>query len=89
MSFQKINLTSQNQSPVQSRRSRVMHVEDKSKAFRQVVRKDQLARLQESRRAPDQWTPQNFQNRRRLVQPIRKNLELKSKKRGLTKLRLD
>lgn len=55
-----------------------MHVEDKSKAFRQVVRKDQLAKLEEVRTAPEQWTPQNFVGRRRLMNPIRRNPELKS-----------
>jgi hypothetical protein len=57
-----------------------MHVEDKTKAFRQVVRKDQLERLQEVRKAPEQWAPQqNFNARRRAVNPMRRNLELKSK----------
>jgi len=62
---------------VQTRKSRVMHVEDKSKAFRQVVRKDQLAKLDEMRRAPDQWLPQNFNSRRRVLNPVRQS-QLKS-----------
>lgn len=56
-----------------------MHVEDKSKAFRQVVRKDQLAKLEEVKKAPEHWQPQNFNGRRKLVNPVRRNLELKSK----------
>lgn len=81
---QKFNETSSTTkvAPIQTRRSRVMHVEDKSKAFRQVVRKDQLARLEEVRKAPEQWTPQNM-NRRRIANPMRRNLELKSKNRRL------
>ncbi|CRL03371.1 CLUMA_CG016265, isoform B [Clunio marinus] len=67
--------------PIQSRSSRVMHVEDKSKAFRQVVRKDQLHKLQEARRAPEQWNSQNFNTRRRIMNPMRRNLELKNGKR--------
>jgi hypothetical protein len=55
-----------------------MHVEDKTKAFRQVVRKDQLDRLQEVRKAPEQWTTQNYNGRRRMPS-MRRNLELKSK----------
>jgi hypothetical protein len=57
-----------------------MHVEDKTKAFRQVVRKDQLDRLQEVRKAPEQWTnQQNVNLRRRAMSPIRRHPELKSK----------
>lgn len=76
---QKSNETSSTSAtPIQSRRSRVMHIEDKSKAFRQVVRKDQLAKLQEVRKAPEQWSAQN-NGRKRLLNPPRRNLELKSK----------
>lgn len=78
---QKFNETpSTSAAPIQTRRSRVMHVEDKSKAFRQVVRKDQLAKLQEVRTAPEHWTQQNYIGRRRMMNPIRRNPELKSKK---------
>lgn len=56
-----------------------MHVEDKSKAFRQVLRKDQLAKLEEVRKAPEHWQPQNFNGRRKLANPVRRNLELRSK----------
>jgi hypothetical protein len=56
-----------------------MHVEDKSKAFRQVVRKDQLARLHEMRSLPEQFQPvhQAYAHRPRLNK-MRKNLELRS-----------
>ena len=58
-----------------------MHVEDKTKAFKQVVRKDQLDRLQEVRLAPEQWTQQqNLNARRRAPNPMRRNLEMKSKR---------
>lgn len=81
---QKFNETpSTSAAPIQTRRSRVMHVEDKSKAFRQVVRKDQLAKLQEVRTAPEHWTQQNNIGRRRMMSPMRKNPELKSKKKTL------
>lgn len=81
---QKFNETpSTSAAPIQTRRSRVMHVEDKSKAFRQVVRKDQLAKLQEVRTAPEHWTQQNNIGRRRMMSPLRKNPELKSKKKTL------
>lgn len=73
------NETTANPAPIQTRRSRVMHVEDKSKAFRQVVRKDQLAKLEEVKKAPDQWWPQNLSSRRRIANPIRQS-QLKSSK---------
>jgi hypothetical protein len=70
--------------PIQTRQSRVMHFEDKTKAFRQVVNKDQLAKLKEQRLPPVEHV--NMANggsgsRRRMYQnmPLRKNLEMKSK----------
>lgn len=78
-SLQKQNETSSKPAPIQTRRSRVMHVEDKSKAFRQVVRKDQLAKLDELKKTPDQWWPQNFNGRRRIAHPVRQN-QLKASK---------
>lgn len=77
---QKLDENPTSPTSVQTRRSRVMHVEDKTKAFRQVVRKDQIDRLQEVRKAPEQWTnQQNVNARRRAMNPMRRNLELKSK----------
>lgn len=52
-----------------------MHFEDKNKAFRQVVRKDQLAKLQEQRMAPEFFVHNAATHARR---PMRKNLELRS-----------
>lgn len=56
-----------------------MHVEDKTKAFRQVLKKDQLARLQEMRSLPEQVYPSNPYGQRTRLHKMRKNLELKSK----------
>ena len=59
-----------------------MHFEDKTKAFRQVVGKDQLAKLKEQRIPATQFV--NYPNARRKPHPqnmaMRKNLELKSKR---------
>lgn len=66
---------------IQTRQSRVMHFEDKTKAFRQVVRKDQLAKLQEQRMAPE-----HFVHHVAPRKPMRKNLELRSKEKNKTKL---
>jgi hypothetical protein len=52
-----------------------MHFEDKTKAFRQVVGKDQLAKLQEQRLPPEHYVRNSAAVARR---PMRKNLELKS-----------
>lgn len=69
--------------PIQTRQSRVMHFEDKSKAFRQVVGKEQLAKLKEQRMPPPQYV--NHPNARRRIHPqnmsMRKNLEMKNGKR--------
>lgn len=62
--------------PMQSRQSRVMHFEDKTKAFRQVVGKDQLAKLQEQRMAPEHYVRNSAVMAAR--RPMRKNLELRS-----------
>lgn len=59
---------------MQTRQSRVMHFEDKTKAFRQVVRKEQLAKLQEQRMPPEHFVHHEINARR----PMRKNLELRS-----------
>lgn len=50
-----------------------MHFEDKSEAFRQVVGKDQLAKLQEQRMLPEHNSAAMVARR-----PMRKNLELRS-----------
>jgi hypothetical protein len=61
-----------------------MHLEDKSKAFRHVVSKSQLAKLQEQRKAPEHYVQnidRNMNSRRKgypQVLPMRRNLELKS-----------
>lgn len=69
--------------PIQNRQSRVMHFEDKTKAFRQVVNKEQLAKLKEQRIPATQFV--NYPNVRRKPHPqnmaMRKNLELKNGKR--------
>lgn len=52
-----------------------MHFEDKTKAFRQVLRKEQLAKLQEQRMAPEHFINHAAVHARR---PMRKNLELRS-----------
>lgn len=75
--FQKFNENA-NAPAMQTRQSRVMHVEDKTKAYRQVVRKDQLEKLEEAKKSPEEYSHQNFNGRRKLVNPTRKNLELKS-----------
>ena len=63
---------------MQSRRSRVMHAEDKSKAFRQVVRKDSINRFQEHRTKPEQFV-ESYQ-RHQQQQAQRRNLKLRSKR---------
>lgn len=64
---------------MQTRQSRVMHFEDKTKAFRQVVGKDQLAKLREQRLPPIQHI-QMPNGRKKVHQnmPLRRNLEMKS-----------
>lgn len=67
-------------SPIQSRHSRVMHMEDKTKAFKQVVSKDELMRMQELRQPTEGYTnhQQHHQlSTRKRPLPLRR-LELKS-----------
>lgn len=74
---------------MQSRRSRVMHFEDKKAAFSLVVSKEELERVQEMRQLPEGFSVTHattqqkvrlHQQRRRPPMPIsaRSNMELKS-----------
>jgi hypothetical protein len=53
-------------------------MEDRTKAFKQVVSKEELMRLQEMRQIPEGYTNQHHQllNRKR---PLPRRLEMKSK----------
>lgn len=80
-----ISPSTQTPSSIQSRQSRVMHFEDKTAAFKQVVTKDELVRMQEMRQSPEGYSssPATRQHHHQIVGrrrplPLRKGLQLKS-----------